>query len=557
MINEKTFLERAHKAHGNRYLYGNMNYKNYTSEVTITCPIHGDFTQIARDHASKKQGCPICGIERRAKKRRDSKESFINKAIKKHGDYYNYSAVVYKGSQEPVTVICPKHGPFKVRPDMHIQGTGCQKCGNEKKSQKLSLGEEEFKSRSTKMHNGKYDYSLVNYKNQDTDVDIICPIHGKFTQKAEYHMNGSECPECAKISRAMKHFLGNEDFIKRAEKVHNGKYNYSKTQYTGIFNEVTITCPIHGDFTQKANDHLCGCGCQECGRLFSKYENEIYKFIRDILPENETIIRNDRIILLGNELDLYIPERKFAIEFDGLFWHNEINKPDKKYHLNKTELCEKRGIKLIHIFEDEWVYKQDIVKGRLKSILGLGKRIYARKCTVAEIDSTTANQFINENHIQGKVGGMYHYGLYYNGELVGAMSFGKTRKNLGRKNVNGTYELLRYCSSVGCNIIGGASKLLQHFIRSVKPRKIISYADRRWSSGNLYEHIGFRFVRNTEPSYYYVLGDKRKNRFAYRKNVLIEKYGCSKEETEHSFCLKNHWYRIYDCGTKLYEMDFN
>ena len=557
MISKEVFLKRAIEKHGAKYSYEKMDYKNYTTEITITCPIHGDFTQPPREHASKGHGCPQCGIETRAKKRRDTKETFIKKARKIHGNKYDYSQVDYKGSQVPVTIICPIHGPFEKRPDMHLNGEGCQKCSNEETSKRLSLGRDEFIRRATEVHGGKYDYSLVDYKKQDIEVDIICPIHGVFSQKPEYHMNGSQCPECAKVTRAMNHFMGTEKFIERAREVHGDKYDYSKTVYSGIYSPVTILCPDHGEFTQKANDHLCGCGCQECGRQFSKYENEIYQFIKNILPSDEVIIKNDRIILLGNELDIYIPNKKIAFEFDGLFWHNEINKPDKKYHLLKTEMCEKKGIHLIHIFEDEWIYKQNIVKGRIKSILGLGKRIYARKCEVKRIDSRQALDFINSYHIQGKVGAMFYYGLFYCDELIAVMSFGLVRKNLGRNNCNGVYELLRYCSKTGMNVVGGAGKLLNAFIKEVKPLKIISYADRRWSAGNLYEKLGFTFIKNTTPSYWYIFGDKRKNRFAFRKDILVSKYGCRPDETEHDFCLKQHWYRIYDCGTKLFEMNIN
>lgn len=556
MISKEKFLERAYKKHGDKYNYDKMNYVNYMTPVTITCPIHGDFIMTPRDHASKGYGCQKCGIESRAKKRKDTTEKFVEKAMAVHGNRYDYSKSVYLGTNEDITIICPEHGEFVTTPGRHLNNkNGCPECAKKAISEKLSLGKEEFVKRSTEIHCGKYDYSLSEYVNQDTPVSIICPIHGVFEQKPEYHMCGSQCPECAKVARAMKHFLGTENFVARAREVHGNRYDYSKTVYTGIYDPVTITCPEHGDFTQKANDHLCGCGCQECGRAFSRYENEIYDFLRKVMPEGATIIKNDRIILLGNELDIYIPEKKVAIEFDGLFWHNEINKPDKKYHLAKTEMCEKAGIHLIHIFEDEWIYKQDIVKGRLKSILGLNERIYARKCQIKKLEAREALKFIETHHIQGKVGGSYYYGLIYGDEVVAVMSFGNVRKNLGRERADGTYELLRYCSKTGINVIGGAGRLLSRFIKDVKPLKIISYADRRWSVGNLYEKLGFAFIRNTDPSYYYVFNDKRKNRFAFRKDVLIKKYGCSKDETEHSFCLKNRWYRIYDCGTKLYEMN--
>ena len=255
----------------------------------------------------------------------------------------------------------------------------------------------------------------------------------------------------------------------------------------------------------------------------------------------------------GREIDIYIPEKKFAIEFDGLYWHCEKNIEDKNYHLNKTNECEKLGINLIQIFEDEWMNKIEICKSRIKSVLGIiDVKIPARKCTISEIDNKTAKQFINSNHSQGYIGGKINYGLFYNNELLSVMTFSTLRKNLGNKNEENVYELLRFCNKINTTVVGGASKLFQHFIKEVKPKKIISYCDRRWGNGNMYEQLGFKLDHLSQPSYFYVIGRERKNRFCYRKDILISKYGCPKEMTEHEFCLKNHWYRIYDCGTKVF-----
>ena len=257
---------------------------------------------------------------------------------------------------------------------------------------------------------------------------------------------------------------------------------------------------------------------------------------------------------LRQSLDIYLPEKKIAFEFDGLYWHNEINKPDKNYHLNKTEECSKKDIQLIHIFEDEWIYKQDIVKSRIKSLLNTStNKIYARKCIIKEITNKESRTFCDNNHLQGGINSNLSFGLYYDNELVSVMTFGKLRKNLGSKTKEGYYELLRFCNKLDSNVIGGASKLLKHFINAYNPQEIISYADRRWSKGNMYEKLGFTFSHNSQPNYYYVFGNTKKNRFNFRKDILIKKYNCPKNMSEHEFCLSQKWYRIYDCGTLVYK----
>ena len=134
------------------------------------------------------------------------------------------------------------------------------------------------------------------------------------------------------------------------------------------------------------------------------------------------------------------------------------------------------------------------------------------------------------------------------------MTFGCLRKNLGNKNKENCYELLRFCNKINTNVVGGASKLLSHFIKQYHPEEIISYADRRWSQGNVYEKLGFSYKHNSQPNYFYIVGDKRVNRFSFRKNILVKKYGCPIETTEREFCLSQKWYRIYDCGTKIYTL---
>ena len=540
------FIERAISVHGNKYDYSKSVYTGMHNKVIITCPIHGDFEQEAHAHL-KGQGCPKCALESRTAKRKDNKESFIEKARKIHGDKYDYSKVKYRSSQEKVCIICPKHGEFWIKPYLHIQGHGCSECWEENRKFAKLYDTDTFIEKAKKVHGDKYDYSKVNYINTNTKVCIICQEHGEFWQTPNSHINGSGCPKCG-VKKSHK-VMTNDEFINKARKIHGDKYDYSKTEYISPFKSVTITCPIHGDFKQKPSYHLSGNGCQKCAVLESKWEQEVYEFIKGMYND---AINGERSILEGFEIDVYVPSKKIGFECDGLFWHNELNK-EKNYHLNKTNECKNKGIQLIHIFEDEWIYKKEIVKNRIKSILGNNDEIiYARNCKVVELDYNNVSTFMDENHLQGKTPSTYYYGLLYEGELVAVMSFGNKRKNLGSKPKLGYYELIRFCTKGGINIIGGASKLMNHFIKTINPEEIISYCDLRWSNGGMYEKLGFQLDHISQPNYYYVIGDKRKNRFNYRKDVLI-KEGFDNGKTEHQIMLERKIYRIYDCGTLVYK----
>ena len=552
MIKLEKFIEKAREIHGNKYDYSKVNYNKVTDKICIICPEHGEFWQEARQHY-RGQGCPKCGVEKRAESRKDNNESFIEKARKIYGDKYDYSKVNYIDSLQKVCIICPKHGEFLKRADGFLQGHGCPKCGKEIGDMKITLTKEEFIEKAKEVHGDKYDYSKVNYTNQKKKVCIICPEHGEFWQNPFSHYNGNGCPKCGLIKRSKTQTKSTEKFIKQAKEVHGDKYDYSKVNYVNTNTLINIICPEHGVFEQKPTYHLNGCGCQQCSTIKSHYEDALYEYIKSIT--DTTIIRDNRTILcdLKQSLDIYLPEFKAAFEFDGLYWHNELKKPDKNYHLNKTTECEKKGIRLIHVFEDEWIYKQDIVKSRIENILGLTEnRIYARKCIIKEITNKEAKEFCIKNHLQGSTNGKISLGLYYNEELVSVMTFCELRKNLGSNPEKNHYELLRFCNKLNTNVIGGANKLLKYFINQYQPQEIISYADRRWSQGNMYEKLGFTLSHKSKPNYFYVFGDTKKNRFNFRKNILVEKYGCPSDMTEHEFCLSQKWYRIYDCGCLCY-----
>jgi hypothetical protein len=292
--------------------------------------------------------------------------------------------------------------------------------------------------------------------------------------------------------------------------------------------------------------------CSNCNPIglksVSSSEKEIVNFIKSL---NIELDENNTSILNGKELDIYIPSHNIAIEYNGLYWHSELFK-DKDYHLTKTELCNNNGIRLIHVFEDEWLYKQDIVKSRIRNLLGItNNKIYARKCEIREVNPSESKLFLNDNHIQGNCKSNLKIGLYYNDELVSLMTFGLGRVIMGGKSDE--WELTRFCNKLDTNVIGGASKLLKYFIKNYQPNEIISYADRRWSQGELYETLGFDFIHNSKPNYWYINNDVREYRFKYRKSELVKNgYDENKSERQIMFELKK--YRIYDCGNKLFKL---
>lgn len=294
--------------------------------------------------------------------------------------------------------------------------------------------------------------------------------------------------------------------------------------------------------------------CPQCYPPRKQTEYQIYEFLQSIYTE--TIVRNNRTTL-KTELDFYFPFKKLAIEFNGLYWHSEISgQKDKQYHLTKTQLANAQDIQLIHIFEDEWIFKNKIVKNRIKHLLGLNKRkIYARKCNIKEIDTPIKNAFLNKYHIQGEDKANINLGAYYRNHLVAVMTFGKQRIALGQEHIENHWELSRFCTIGTFNVVGIGDKLLKFFERQYKPLQIITYADKRWSMGNFYYKLNFKLDHISAPNYWYIPygGKYRYHRFNFRKNVLSSKLEIFDDElTEWQNMQLNQYDRVWDCGNLVF-----
>lgn len=408
---------------------------------------------------------------------------------------------------------------------------------------------------SNEIHENKYDYSLIKeYKNDRIKYPIICPEHGVFYQTFNNHIKNKQgCPICGRLQCDKKRTKTFEEFYQKATLIHGDTYVYNDENYIKNNIKIGITCKKHGVFYMTPANHLQGQQCPKCCFNNSKGENELLDFITSLMGEK--VIQRDRTILKGEELDILIPNEKIAFEYNGLHWHSELIK-DKNYHLNKTKKCEKQNIKLFHIFEDEWIKKQNILKSMIRNLFNKTEnKIFARKCVIKEVSSKDALIFLEKNHLQGKCNSSIRYGLYYNNKLVSLMTFGKSRHFIGNNNYQ--WELLRFCNILNTNVIGGASKLFKHFVKIHNPNSVVSYADRRWSNGNLYDKIGFVKYNESAPNYYYVINGKRYYRFNFRKSILVKKYNCPLEMSEHEFCFSQKWYRIYDCGCLCYKWEKN
>ncbi len=294
------------------------------------------------------------------------------------------------------------------------------------------------------------------------------------------------------------------------------------------------------------NNYMPVCSCNK--KSMSSIEEDVKNFITNYIPEEDIFFNKRTILGDGRELDIYIPSYNLAIEINGIFWHSETCGKDRKYHLSKTEICLSKNISLLHILDQEWIFKKEIIKSMILNKIGkIPNRVYARKCEIKNINNNNLKLFLNSNHIQGYAHSSINLGLYYNNELVSVMTFGKNRF---KKNSN-EWEMVRFCNKLNTSVVGGASKLFQYFIKNYNQDNltIISFSDRRFFSGELYKNLGFEFEKFTSPSYIYWKNSKIMNRMSCQKHKLFKLLEIfDPEKSEYDNMLINGWRRVWDCG---------
>ena len=450
----------------------------------------------------------------------------------------------------------------------------CRKCANVKRVKTNNelygvdnvMTLDNFKQKGVETTLEKYGY---------TNAMLVPELKAKFVDtmqknhNVDYPMQNKNIKDKSKLSLIDKYgvdhysktnMFKNQSRLKWIEELKT--YFINENEILISIDDITLDCVLHGkcnhNYTTNrklyyGRKYLYNVEtCTVCNKKyeFSGIENILINYIKTNYKGN--IILNDRNILNGLELDIYLPDLNLAFEINGLFWHCEKMKPND-YHLNKTDLCLEKNIDLIHIWEDDINFKFNAVINIINSKLNLNKKIFGRKTLLKEVDNNTAKLFHENYHIQG--GNVLNnlktknYGLFYNDELLTVMSFCKKRHFIGG---NHDYELLRLSTKLNYTVVGGASKMLNEFKKHNKGL-LISYCDKSRSNGNVYNKIGFNLINTTSPGYFYFKKDIKINRFKLRKSELIKLGGIGK--TEHELALNLKYYRIYDCGQYVYQLN--
>lgn len=273
----------------------------------------------------------------------------------------------------------------------------------------------------------------------------------------------------------------------------------------------------------------------------SRAEREVFRLM-------DQGILHDRQVLKGKELDIYYPDIKFAIEFNGTYWHSTEYK-DKYYHQKKTIECAKKGIQLMHIFEYEWndeVKKKKLIE-LIKKKFTRGNVVYARKTVVKVIDKELSKQFLNSYHLQNYTQSEIDIGCYYDNTLVGVMTFGRPRFNS-----NYEYEIIRLAWKDDISVVGGTEKMFKYFLRKYRPKSIITYCDISKFTGNVYTKLGFKVSKDsiTEPNYVWVntLDNIVLKRYQTMKHKLIENGYGGIGDTEDEIMSRLGYFKVYDSG---------
>lgn len=378
-LSTEQFLERCRNVHGDKYDYSYVKYRSMKEKVQINCKIHGVFFQSPDSHL-KGRGCPICGQKQRIINQTYTTEQFIKKARNKHGDKYDYSRVNYINSHKKVEIICPKHGIYEVIPGNHLYGQQCPKCQNERNGQNKRSTTEDFIRKARKIWGDRYDYSKTNYVKRSEKVTITCKKHGDFFITPGNHLYGRGCRQCAIEKDVEFHTKDKTHFVKRANKTHRYKYDYSASEYKGCLTPIKIKCPIHGYFMQLPETHMRGSGCPKCKE--SKGEAKIRHYLEDIglkcgqefevqykVKSNDLFCSNEMFLV-----DFFLPKENIFIEYNGQQHYRPIklwggitvfNKQQKRDE-DLRVYCNDKKVKLIEIPYWEFDNIENILKVKLK-----------------------------------------------------------------------------------------------------------------------------------------------------------------------------------------------
>lgn len=559
-MTKEEYCTRLAKIHPHIQVVG---WVTASKPVTLFCNTHKVKYTVGRSNYvlhSVSGGCKQCGEEIRVSKFRSSKrQSFLARHLASILERFGHKltlASAYTSYKEPHIYNCLQHGEFEQLPDyVNINKYPCPVCAKEasSKHKQQDTGES-----LTQIAKAKGLHLISKYVGQKFRIRVRCLVHNlTFKSWPDTIRDGRfVCPQCIREwrRRGAGRRISNAEFLRRLA-THTDTI-IPLERYRGALRKISCRCNVCQNVWHTIPYSLMrGIGCPSCARKntphVSRGELEVFEWIKRGFPDAESSSR----ILNPYELDIYIPSKKFGIEYNGLYWHSSARIPSV-YHKNKQELAASKGIRIVFVYEDTWRYRQQVVKKTIKHLLGrTTKTFYARKLEMRYTPSICrVRDFYERNHLQGAPHHGQTYGLFSGSMCVAAMTFANIQSVRGTPKVDGHYELVRY-ATVG-NVVGGASKLFTAFLRNNNPLKILSYSDNDWFTGDVYSRLGFTCVGKPRPDYMVFDGSLlRKHKSTVCRRNLAKRLGSAFQPSlsEQANCELHGIHRIYNSGRQKWE----
>ena len=518
-------------------------YQNKKSKVILKCNKCGSEFKMQADSFVKNQRCPIC-------KYQVPKEKTKYKTIEEIAKENDIEIVEYvKGKISISTFRCNNGHIFKKTNKSFRESPFCNTC-----KQLDKWKEKDKKYRQLLNEHGWEVVSSDLIKSNSQKIVIRCVKCGdviETTVAKKYPSFG--CKRCRDVNMSKNKRLSKKQLI---EDLRELGFTYIDGDYRNNSSVITVKCK-NGHTIKNSLKYFKNVGkCTVCNpsSYQSQGEKEIVNFIKTFYRGE--ILERNKTLLNGNEIDIYLPDIGIGIEYNGEYFHSEEVGKDKNYHLNKTKKAAEKGVQLIHIFESEWLLKNDRIKYFLKDKIAGTKKIGARKCNIVIVDKNTEKDFFNKYHIDGFAGSSVCIGLEFNGELLMAISFAKPRYN---KKYD--YELIRMATAYGHTVVGGISKIVNHFFKITNAKTLISYSNLRFSNYDYtktgYFKSGFKHIGYSEPNYFYfkpakVASEGLFSRQKFQKHKLENMDFFDQNLSEKEIMKRNGYFRIYDCGNHIF-----
>ncbi|RKZ06651.1 hypothetical protein DRQ25_13430, partial [Candidatus Fermentibacteria bacterium] len=505
------FYDEAYRLYLGQFSYDEESYTGAIGRITFTCPGHGESTLLVSSHLTGK-GCRSCAAEIAYYDGTGIHHKFVAHCRAVHGDRYEILSP-YRGEHAEVLFRCKLHGEYWQMPRIHLAGVGCRGCADAARAERRATPHSEFMATLTNL--GPKITVVGEYTRLRDPIEIYCDDHGTSFPTALLLKTGHGCVACGRNAGVGARTMSSEEFERKSKEIHGDAIEIL-SEYVNMKTKLLFKCPVHGEYSQTAEVHLTGTGCPTCAGVGpSKEETALADFIADEI--GPPVERGRRDLMNGSklELDIFIPSKKLAIEYNGLIFHSTRYKKDRYYHANKTKLCDEAGIRLVHIPSDMWTdeAKQAKTKNYLRALLGNECiSVGARKCRVVDIDSKAYRKFCDTHHLMRTCVAGYLRGLEYRGELIAVVGV--------RRMADGSGNLVRYAVDQRYKIPGGLARLCKGAVRP-----LITFCDLSVFTGGSYEMAGFKAVDVTAPDLWYTNGVVRENRRNFQKPRLASRFG--------------------------------